>query len=109
MGNLGIIGRRKGGCRGSSKTLPFVRQNILEVFYVYTDAVKHGKRLGFRTSDRDPICWLFRHHTANIGLAVSRFAGPVPLPLLGIGQGAKLGVGLNNYFLGGATFSPKNY
>jgi len=43
MGSLGIIGRRKGGCRGGSKTLPFVRQNILEVFYVYTDAVKHGK------------------------------------------------------------------
>ena len=32
------------------------------------------------------ICWLFRHHTANVGLVVVGSAGPVPLPMQWSGE-----------------------
>ena len=44
-----------------------MKQNVIEVLYVYAEAVK------FRVSEITS--------TANIGLGVTRSAGPVPLPL----------------------------
>jgi len=92
---VAIIPVRRGG-----STVALVRQNVMEVLCLrrptklliypreaqkYFDGDINACMQSTPTEIWylcDLICWLFRHHTAIIAVAVARSASPVPLPLL---------------------------
>jgi len=71
--------------KGSRSTLAWVMQTIVEALCIYAEAViictKHRKFSELRISEIASAGFSCRHYTANMGLAVTGSAGPVPLSL----------------------------